>query len=462
MDVEQPLQDVEELVAKSKEALKEMYSKTQQEVDEIMRVIGMVVHENAEMLSTMAVEETRMGNIPDKIAKCKSKSELIYLDLRDKKTVGEIRRDKQRGILEYAEPVGVVAALIPTTNPAVTAMSNSMFAVKGRNTIILSPHRRAYNTIKTTMDLMIEEGKKVGLPENVIQMIKTPSREGTRALMSAADVVLATGGTNMVKAAYESGKPSYGVGPGNVPVAIHPTAMLEKAVQCIVRGKAYDNGLICASEQAVFVQKDQAAQVKGLFQENGAYWIDGAEKDMLRNLMWHDHHLNGDIVGQDAERLAEMAGFSVPAGTKILLVPESKIAKDEIFSKEKLSPVLAMYEYDDWSEAIDGCEAILRNGGEGHSAGIHSKDHDASRAFAIRMPASRILVNQTTATNAGGSRENSLVPTTTMGCGSWGNNSTSDNVSAEHLINIKRMAFKHAYLRDTSTIFHNTMFGSED
>ncbi|MFD3191946.1 aldehyde dehydrogenase family protein [Sedimentitalea sp. HM32M-2] len=452
---------VSELVAKSRAALPAMYEKTQEEVDEIMRVIGKVVHDNAVLLAEMAVEETRMGNVPDKIAKCKSKSELIYLDLRDKKTVGEIRRDKQRGILEYAEPVGVVGALIPTTNPAVTAMSNAMFAIKGRNTIILSPHRRAYDTIKKTMDLMIEVGKEVGLPENAIQMIKTPSREGTRELMSSVDVVLATGGTSMVHAAYASGKPSYGVGPGNVPVAIHPTAMLVNAVECIIKGKSYDNGLICASEQAVFVQAEQYQQVRDIFISKGSFWVDGADKAKLKDLMWVDGHLNGDIVGQSAERLAEMAGFEVPEGTRILLVPETKIAPDEIFSKEKLSPVLAMYKYDHWQEAIDGCEAILKNGGEGHSAGIHSKDHDSSRAYAMRMPASRILVNQTTATNAGGSRENSLVPTTTMGCGSWGNNATSDNISAEHLINIKRLTFKHAYLRDTSTIFDNTMFGSE-
>lgn len=454
--------DIAIIVSKARNALPEMYKKSQSEVDEIVRVLGKAVHENAVLLSEMAVEETRMGNVPDKILKCKSKAELIYLNLRDKKTVGEIRRDKQRGILEYAEPVGIVGALIPTTNPAVTAMSNAMFALKGRNTIILSPHRRAYNTIKKTMDLMIEAGSKVGLPENAIQIVKTPSREGTRELMSSVDVVLATGGTSMVKAAYASGKPSYGVGPGNVPVAIHPTAMLENAVDCIIRGKSYDNGLICASEQAVFAQKDQSDQIKQLFTSKGCFWVDGEDKTKLKNLLWVDGHLNGDIVGQSAVRLAEMAGIDVPQDTRVLLVPESKIAPDEIFSKEKLSPVLAYYEYDKWEDAINGCEAILKNGGEGHSAGIHSKDHDASRAYAMRMPASRILVNQTTATNAGGSRENSLVPTTTMGCGSWGNNSTSENISAEHLINIKRMAFKHAYLRDTSTIFDNTMFGSEN
>jgi len=445
--------NIPEMVAAAKATLPAMYAKTQEEVDAIARVIGKVIHDNAEILSKLAVEETRMGNVPDKITKCTAKSELIWGDLKGKKTVGIIKEDPASGIVEIAEPVGVVAALIPTTNPAVTAMSNAMFAIKGRNTIILSPHPRALKTIQTTVDLMKEVGCAVGMPEDAIQLITEPSVAATNELMSLVDVVLATGGGAMVKAAYSSGKPSYGVGPGNVPVVIHETANIDDATRCIIVGKSYDNGLICASEQAVFAPRDLVDQVRASFEKNGAHLVSPAQKESLRALMWVDGHLNPDIIGQSATDIARMAGFEVADGVKILLVAEENIAKDNVFSKEKLSPVLALYKYDTFEEATQRAVDILNNGGVGHTAGLHAHDDDVAKAFAMRMPASRVIVNQSTATTAGGSRENGLVPTTTMGCGSWGNNSTSDNVSAEHLINIKRLAFKHAHLRDTSKIF---------
>ncbi len=443
------------MMDRARNALEIMHGKTQEEVDEITRVLAKVVNDNAEMLATLAVEETRMGNVKDKTIKCLMKSQLIWHDLKNKKTVGVIREDKENGLVEYAEPVGVVAALIPTTNPKVTAMSNAMFAVKGRNVLIMSPHPRAMKTIQKTVELMNEAGAKVGLPENAIQLITDPSVEKTNELMSEVDVVLATGGSAMVKAAYSSGKPSYGVGPGNVPVIIDEGADIDAATADIVVGKAYDNGLICASEQAIMIKPEMSGAIKKSFEKNGAYIVtDRDDRRKLKDLMWVDGHLNPDIIGQSAVKIAGMAGIELPNDEiKILVVEEDKIADDEVFSKEKMSPILALYEYDTLPQAIDLSLRIIKNGGIGHTAGIHTPNKDHAREFAMKMPASRIIVNACTATTAGGSKQNALVPTTTMGCGSWGNNSTSDNVSVEHLITVKRMAFKHDHPLDTTHVF---------
>ncbi len=444
---------VESMVQRSRAVLPKLYSKTQSEVDEIIKCLAKAVHDNAVLLSELAVSETKMGNVPDKIIKCRMKSELIYHDLRDRKTVGVINQFERSGIVEIAEPVGVVAALIPTTNPAVTAMSNAMFALKGRNSIILSPHKRAFKTIEKTVELMRQAAKEAGLPEDAIQLVKTPSREGTRMLMGSADVVLATGGQAMVKASYESGTPSFGVGPGNVPVVIHESADTDAAIARIVTGRAYDNGLICASEQAAFVPRTKLTEVLESFSKHGAHILTDQESSKLEALMWLGNHLNPDVVGKAANELAQMAGFHVANDVKVLLARTNRIADDHVFSREKLSPVLALYEYDDFEEAIEGSISILKNGGIGHTVGIHCEDKSIATEFAIRMPASRVIVNQSTATNAGGSRENGLVPTTTMGCGSWGNNATTDNVTVDQVINIKRLAFRHSEPRDTSMVF---------
>jgi len=257
----------------------------------------------------------------------------------------------------------------------------------------------------------------------------------------------------MVKASYESGTPSFGVGPGNVPVVIHESAYIDSAVSRIITGRAYDNGLICASEQAVFVPAEKTVEILESFEKYGAYIVNDEEREKLEALMWQENHLNPDIVGKCAATIARMAGFDVPDSTRIILVKTSTIAPDHVFAREKLSPVLALYEYDAFDEAIQGAIDTLQNGGIGHTAGIHCEDEDIATRFAIEMPASRIIVNQSTATNAGGSRENGLVPTTTMGCGSWGNNATTENVTVDQVINIKRLAFRHSEPRNPSPAF---------
>jgi len=444
---------VEKMTRAARGVLPELYAMSQRQVDEITRLMAKAVYDNAEFLSKLAVSETGMGNVPDKIIKCHMKAELIYEDLKNRKTVGIISRDEQSGVVEIAEPVGVVGALIPTTNPAVTAMSNAMFALKGRNAIVLSPHKRAYKTIAKTVALMKQAAKKAGLPDEAIQLVKTPTREGTRMLMRSVDVVLATGGQAMVKASYESGTPSFGVGPGNVPVVIHESANIDFAVSKIVTGRSYDNGLICASEQAVFAPSGKSTEILDGFTRHGAYVVNEDQCKKLENLMWQSNYLNAEIVGQSAGKIARMAGFDVPENTRILLVKTSKIEPDYVFSREKLSPVLAFYEYHDFDAAIKGAVATLKNGGVGHTAGIHCNDDDIATRFALQMPASRIIVNQSTATNAGGSRENGLIPTTTMGCGSWGNNATTDNVTVDQVINVKRLAFRHSKPRKPSPVF---------
>jgi len=446
---------IKEMMEIARQAQKAMYSKTQEEVDAMVRAMAKVVNDNAEMLAEMAVTETRMGSVKDKITKNKAKSELIYNDIKDRKTVGIINKNEAEGVYEIAEPVGVVGALIPTTNPTVTSMCNSMLAIKGRNVIIMAPHPRAKGVTVKTVEMMIEAAKPFGLPDGALQIIKEPSMDGSQELMQSVDVVLATGGGAMVKAAYSSGKPSYGVGPGNVPVLIHNITDYDSAAKDIVVGKTYDNGLICASEQAVIVNKNDADKMLAALEKAGCYFVSKPEeKEALRQTMYGEGHLNPDIIGQPATKIAEMAGISLPAGQdKVLLVPEDKIAYTEVFSKEKLSPVLAFYVYDDLQQGLDLAKGILTNGGLGHTAGIHTLDEDVAAQFAVQMPASRVLVNQPTATSAGGGRQNGLIPTTTMGCGSWGNNATTDNINVTHLLNIKRLAFKQDKVKDTSTIF---------
>lgn len=434
---------IKEMIEKAKKAEKELYLFTQEQVDAIVREIGAVVHNNAEYLAKMAVDETRMGNLKDKILKNSFKSEIIWEDLKTFKSVGVIREDKESGLIEIAEPVGVVAAIIPCTNPTVTTMSNSMFAIKGRNPIIIAPHPRAKKTTVKTVEMMVEACKKLGLPENAIQVIKEPSKELSQELMQNADYILATGGPAMVKAAYSSGKPSYGVGAGNVPVVIHPTAKIKEAVSDIVKGKTFDNGLICSSEQAIIVEQDMMDDFKKELTAQGGYILSNAEKEKLQKIMFDaDVHITPDVIGQSVETISWLSQITVPADTKMLVVPNEGVGKSSPFSGEKMSPVIALYSVKNFDEAISLAKSLLEYQGRGHTASIHTNDKDSALKFALAVEASRVLVNQASSLSGGGSKLNSLTPTTTLGCGSWGGNASSDNISAKHLINIKRLAFK--------------------
>lgn len=446
---------IQEMITKARKAQKELEHFTQGQVDAVVREIAFTVNRNAEMLAEMAVKETKMGNIKDKTIKNKMKSELIWAHLKDIKTVGILRKDEEKGIIEIGEPVGVVAAIIPCTGPVVTAMSNSMFAIKSRNSIIVAPHPRAKNVTVKTVEMIIEAARKTGLPENAIQVIREPSKELSHELMRSADVVIATGGPAMVKAAYSSGRPSYGVGPGNTPAVIHNTADIKEAVSDIIKSKIYDNGLICSSEQSVIVTKDIADSVLREFRSQGSHIVVGDEKNKLQSILIKDGGINPEIIGQDAQAIAKLAGIKLPQGEeiKVLLVPDKGVGREYPFSREKMSPILSIYTTDTFEDSVKLAVELLRFEGSGHTASIHTKDDESIMAFALAMKTSRVLVNQPSAQNGGGSRVNNLVPTTTLGCGTWGGNALTDNITAMNLLNIKRVAFKLEKPRDTSKVF---------
>jgi len=430
-------QTIETMIKKAKEAGAELETFNQEKIDTIVEALARVIHQEAEALAKLAVEETQMGNFPDKILKNSFKSEIINEDLKQIKSVGVIKDDKETGIVEIAEPVGVVAAIIPCTNPTVTTM------IKGRNPIILAPHPRAKKTTVISAEMMVAAAKKFGLPDNAIQVIAEPSKELSQELMQKADVILATGGSAMVKAAYSSGKPSYGVGAGNVPVVIHETANIKEAIADIIKGKTFDNGLICSSEQAIIALEKQLAEIKAELKNNNAYLLSDAEQAQLKATMFDENpYLKPEVIGQSAEKIASLAGLEVPSGTKVLVVPTTGVGKAHPFSGEKMSPVLALYVVNDFAAAIALAKSLLEYQGAGHTASIHCQDKEAALKFALAMKVSRVMVNQPSSLSAGGSKFNGLTPTTTLGCGSWGGNTSSDNISVKHLINIKRLAFK--------------------
>ncbi len=447
---------INEIITKAKKTQLELEKLTQEQVDSMIREIAQAVHVNAKELAELAVNETHMGNIEDKTLKNLNKSELIYADLKNEKTVGIIKRDEKEGIVEIAEPVGVVAAIIPCTNPSVTPMSNAMFAIKTRNPIIVAPHPRAKQTTVKTVELMVQAAKKVGLPEYAIQVIEEPSKDLTQELMQEVSIVLATGGPAMVKAAYSSGRPSYGVGAGNVPAVIHSSADIKQAVSDIIKSKTFDNGLICSSEQAVIVSLDISDKVWDEFKCQGGYMVPIPEKKRLRYAMFtEDENVVPNVIGQPVDVIAAIARITLPpeAGIKLFVVPSEGVGDGYPFSGEKMSPVLALFITKDFNESLKVAKQVLAYRGMGHTASIHCQDEDIAIQYAMEMKTSRIVVNQPSALSSGGSRENNLTPSTTLGCGTWGGNITSDNISAKHLLNIKRLAFKLEKRKDTSKVF---------
>lgn len=435
--------NIDQMLEKARDAAKELKNFSQERVDKIVEQLALAIYNNAEPISKLAVEETRMGNLEHKILKKKSKSENIWQHLKDVKTVGIINQEE--GLIEIAEPVGIVGSITPVTNPGVTPMSNAMFALKGRNPIIVAPHPSAKKCSKLAVDLMIEYASKVGLPANAIQIIEEPSKEATIELMAKVDYIVATGGGAMVKSAYSSGKPAYGVGPGNVPVLIDKTVDIQSAVQDIITGKVFDYGLICSSEQTVVTTSDIADSVKEEFVKQGAYMLSEEEKANLEAIMYPEgRKMPGkEVIGQSPEQIASLIGVTLPANqNKLLLVPINEIGPNEPFSGEKMSPILALYVTNNNEESIQACVDLLTYQGAGHTAAIHSNDQELIMKFSQTVIASRVVVNQPSSTSAGGSKFNKLDPTTTLSCGSWGNNAYSGNITAKHFINTKRVAFK--------------------
>ena len=435
---------LEAALARVREAQKIFSTYTQEQVDKIFKAAATAANKMRIPLAKLAVEETGMGIVEDKVIKNHFASEYIYNKYKDVKTCGVLEEDKAYGTTKIAEPIGVVAAVIPTTNPTSTAIFKTLICLKTRNGIIISPHPRAKGSTIAAAKVVLEAAVAAGAPEGIIGWIDIPSLEMTNLLMKEADIILATGGPGMVKAAYSSGKPALGVGAGNPPAIIDDTADLVLAVNSIIHSKTFDNGMICASEQSVIVLDKVYAAVKKEFKARGCYFLskDGTEK--VRKTIIINGALNAKIVGQSAFHIAELAGVTVPESTKILIGEVESVDISEEFAHEKLSPVLAMYKAKDFADALDKAEHLIADGGYGHTSSVYLNavtERAKLDEFAERMKTCRILVNTPSSQGGIGDLYNfKLTPSLTLGCGSWGGNSVSANVGVKHLINIKTVA----------------------
>ncbi|MBR5613875.1 MAG: bifunctional acetaldehyde-CoA/alcohol dehydrogenase [Clostridia bacterium] len=435
---------LEKKILRVREAQKKFAKYTQEQVDEIFLAAAMAANKARIPLAKMAVEETGMGVAEDKVIKNHYASEYIYNAYRDTKTCGVVEEDKAYGIKKIAEPIGVVAAVIPTTNPTSTAIFKCLLALKTRNAIIISPHPRAKNCTIEAAKIVLEAAVKAGAPEGIIGWIDVPSLDMTNTVMKEADIILATGGPGMVKSAYSSGKPALGVGAGNTPAIIDDTADITLAVNSIIHSKTFDNGMICASEQSVIVPDSIYKAVKKEFADRGCYFLKKDEIDKVRKTIIINGSLNARIVGQTAYKIAELAGVNVPEETKILIGEVESVELSEEFAHEKLSPVLAMYKVKSFDEALDKAERLVEDGGFGHTSSVYLNEiseQEKLEKFADRMKTCRILVNTPSSQGGIGDLYNfRLAPSLTLGCGSWGGNSVSENVGVKHLINIKTVA----------------------
>ena len=438
------VEKLEEAIQRTKEAQKVFATYTQEQVDKIFLAAASAANKARIPLAKMAVEETGMGIVEDKVIKNNYASEYIYNAYKDTKTCGVIEEDKAYGIKKIAEPIGVIAAVIPTTNPTSTAIFKCLLALKTRNAIVISPHPRAKNCTIAAAKLVLEAAVKAGAPEGIIDWIDVPSLEMTNTVMKEADIILATGGPGMVKAAYSSGKPALGVGAGNTPAIIDDSADILLAVNSIIHSKTFDNGMICASEQSVIVLENIYDIVKEEFATRGCYFLSPVETEKVRKTIIINGALNAKIVGQPAAKIAELAGVTVPEGTKILIGEVESVELSEEFAHEKLSPVLAMYKAKDFTEALDKAEKLVEDGGFGHTSSVYLNEvteKEKLNSFAARMKTCRILVNTPSSHGGIGDLYNfKLAPSLTLGCGSWGGNSVSENVGVKHLINIKTVA----------------------
>jgi succinate-semialdehyde dehydrogenase len=432
---------VQQLIDKARAAQATFESFSQEQVDAIVKGIGKYVYDNAEMLARMAVDETGIGVYEDKVLKNKGKARAIWNNLKDKKSRGIIDEDDSKGLVYVAKPVGVVGAVTPITNPIVTPMCNGMFALKTGNAVIFAPHPKAEKCTVFLTNEFMKIVKAHGGPDNLVQTIQNGSVETTQELMKMVDVVVATGGGAMVKSAYSSGKPSFGVGAGNVPVIIDRGVDLKEATDKIVTGASFDNGIICSHEQFVLTPKEMYADVLAGFQATGKVWYtdDEATVQKFRDLVFPGGHLNKNVVGRSCREIGAMIGVDVPASARIILLPAKGAGTDDVLAKEKLCPVVAILPYDKFDEAVAKAKANLLVEGAGHSAAVHSNDEAHIREAGLELPISRLVVNQPSSLTAGGSLSNGFAPTTTLGCGSWGGNSISENLDYKHLMNVSRI-----------------------
>lgn len=440
-DVQTVLETINDLVEKGQKALKAFESFNQEQIDKIVHAMVLAGLGQHMRLAKMAVEETGRGVYEDKIIKNIFATEYIWNSIKDNKTVGVINEDKQTGIIEIAEPVGVIAGVTPTTNPTSTTMFKSIIAIKTRNPIIFAFHPSAQKCSREAAKILLEAAVKAGAPENCIQWIEVPSLEATKSLMNHDGValVLATGGSGMVKSAYSTGKPALGVGPGNVPCYIEKTAKIKRAVNDIIISKTFDNGMICASEQTIVVDEEIYEEVKNELISNNCYFVTKEDKEKLEKLVINENTcaVNADIVGKSAYEIASFAGVDVPEDTKILIVECESVG--EPLTREKLSPVLAAIKVKGKEAGFDTCQKILEFGGLGHSAVVHSNDDEIQKEFGLRVRAYRVILNSPSTHGGIGDLYNAFIPSLTLGCGSYGKNSVSANVTSVHLLNFKKL-----------------------
>jgi acetaldehyde dehydrogenase (acetylating) len=433
-----------ELAVRAKQAWLELAEFSQDKIDSIVDAMASAATLQAEAFARLAVEETGYGVVEDKIQKNVFSSQKVYGFIRPMKTVGVIARHEDRRIVEIAEPFGVVAAIVPSTNPTSTAIYKILIAIKARCAIIISPHPAAVKCITRVAEVMDEAARRSGAPAGAVNWMTTVTLEGTQELMKHRDVavILATGGMGLVRAAYSAGKPAYGVGPGNAPAFIERSANITKAVHDVVTGKTFDNGVLCSSENSVVVDAAIAEDVKREFERQGGYFMNAAEMAALAKQLVTSQRLpNPALVGKSAIHIAEQCGITVPAGTRVLLAPLDGVGRDYPLSIEKLCPVLSYYVVRDWKEGCERCKQILRYGGMGHTMSIHSQNEQVILEFGLHKPAFRIVVNSPT-THGSVGLSTGLDPAMTLGCGGFGGNITSDNISPRHLLNIKRLAYE--------------------
>ena len=432
---------IQELITRARVAQAAFELFSQEQVDAIVKGIGKYVYDNAEVLARMAVDETGIGVYEDKILKNKGKARIIWNNLKDKKSRGIIGEDPEANLIFVAKPMGVVAAVTPVTNPVVTPMCNAMFAIKTGNAVIFAPHPKA----EKLTELLAREFQNVvtanGGPDNLIQAVKNGTIETTQELMKVVDVIVATGGAAMVKSAYSSGKPSFGVGAGNVPVIIDNDADLKDAAAKIVMGASFDNGIICSHEQFVLVPEEKYDQAVESFEATGKVWFTEDEKlvQKFRDVVFPEGRLNKDVVGRSCKDIGAMAGVEISETVRIILLPAKGAGTDDVLAKEKLCPVVAILACKSFEEAVAKAKANLILEGAGHSAAVHSNNEANIRAAGLELPVSRLVVNQAASFTAGGSLTNGFAPTTTLGCGSWGGNSISENLDYKHLMNVSRI-----------------------
>ena len=438
-------QELTQRIAELRKAQKQFAEFTQEQVDKIFRAAALAANHNRIRLAKMAVEETGMGIVEDKVIKNHFAAEYIYNKYKDMKTCGVLEEDNTYGITKVAEPIGVIAAIVPTTNPTSTAIFKTLIALKTRNAIIISPHPRAKNSTIEAAKVVLEAAVKAGAPEGIIGWIDQPSVELSQNVMAESDIILATGGPAMVKAAYSSGRPALGVGAGNTPAIIDETADIKMAVNSILLSKTFDNGVICASEQSILVVEEKYEEVKKELDLRGAYILKGEEVDKVRKIILNEKGgLNADMVGQSAYKIAKMAGVNVPESAKVLVGEVTSVELEEPFSHEKLSPVLAMYKVKNFEEGLEKADRLIELGGLGHTSILYTdeiKCKDRIMTFGHRMKTARTLINMPASQGAIGDLFNfKLAPSLTLGCGSWGGNSVSENVGPKHLINVKSIA----------------------